>query len=67
MEFEKRCRYCGKTFLGKGEAPYGICPDCEQEKYCDRCCQEISYHEYMGNGGLCDECADIMYNGEQDD
>ena len=43
MEFEKRCRYCGKTFLGKGEAPYGICPDCEQEKYCDRCIYEMLY------------------------
>lgn len=63
--YNKTCMYCGKSFVGKNKDQFGICPDCEQEKYCDRCCQEISYVEYMTNGGLCDECADeIEYENE---
>ena len=27
-----------------------------QEQYCNRCAQEITYTEYMLNGGLCDDC-----------
>lgn len=55
--YSKQCLYCGKSFLGKGKDIFGICPECEQEKYCDNCGQEIDYYEYMDNNGLCDECA----------
>lgn len=27
-----------------------------REHYCNKCAQEITYNEYMLNGGLCDEC-----------
>lgn len=62
--YEKQCMYCNKTFLGKGNSLFGICPECETEKYCDRCCQEVSYIEYMANSGLCDECAEELEFGD---
>lgn len=62
--YTKQCRYCGKTFVGKNKDPFGVCPDCEQERYCDRCCQEIDYYEYMTNGGLCNECAEEIEYGD---
>ena len=27
-----------------------------QEQYWNKCAQEITYNEYMLNGGLCDDC-----------
>lgn len=62
--YDKTCMYCGKTFTGKNKDPFGVCPDCATEKYCDRCCQEISYVEYMTNAGLCDECAEELEYGD---
>lgn len=62
--YSKHCLYCGKEFIGKNKDPFGICPECETEKYCDRCCQEISYYEYMTNSGLCNECADEIEFGD---
>lgn len=65
--YTKQCIYCGKTFIGKNKDPFGICQDCETEKYCDRCCQEITYYEYMTNGGLCNECAELVEYGDDTD
>ena len=62
--YDKTCLYCGKTFIGKNSDQFGVCPDCESEKYCDRCCQEISYVEYMSNAGLCDDCAEELEYGD---
>lgn len=58
--YNKTCIYCGKTYIGKNKDPFGVCSECEEEKYCDRCCQEIGYYEYMSNGGLCNECAEEL-------
>lgn len=65
--YTKQCIYCGKTFIGKNKDPFGICQDCETEKYCDRCCHEITYYEYMTNGGLCNECAKLVEYGDDTD
>lgn len=62
--YNKTCLYCGKTFIGKNKDQFGVCPDCATEKYCDRCAQEISYVEYMSNGGLCDDCAEEIEYGD---
>lgn len=62
--YNKTCMYCGKTFIGKNKDPFGVCPDCATEKYCDRCCQEISYVEYMTNAGLCEDCAEELEYGD---
>lgn len=62
--YSKHCLYCGKEYIGKNKDPFGICPQCEQEKYCDRCGQEINYYEYMANCGLCEECAEEIEYGD---
>jgi len=62
--YTKQCMYCGQTFVGKNSDPFGVCSQCEEEKYCDRCCQEIGYYEYMSNNGLCNECAEEIEFGE---
>lgn len=65
--YDKYCIICHKPFASKGKEPVGTCPDCSKERYCDRCCQEISYYEYMTNGGLCNECAELVEFGDDED
>lgn len=59
-KYTSKCIECGKEYQNMHNVPFGMCPDCLENhmEYCDRCCQEITYYEYMENCGLCDECAE---------
>lgn len=61
-EYAKQCVICGKIYWSKGKAPCGACPDCYNDRTCNRCGQPISGDEYESNiDGYCEECQDEEY------
>lgn len=58
--YTKVCENCNQVFIVDPKNITNMCPECINKTFCDRCCKECTYKEYLTNAGLCDECAEIV-------